>query len=268
MPVSATASELLKAPTLRCDDLADLVGGTPLIQLRRSGEGLVWVKHEGLQPGGSYFDRVALAQINELGADTPGIVVEGTTSFTVSALTLANARELRAVVIVGPEAPPRLLGLIRKLSHDVRTYKNAEERSALLGALEADGLVFLDRHDAASHLSALTDIAMECQEACERPLSNWVVIDYGVPAGDVERALRRVLGHAIQLVMIEDDRELERTLDGSASSRRAQIGHREGLLIGPIAAEVIDRAVDVAVSSGERVCALIPDGGQRYLGWW
>lgn len=268
MPVSVTASDLLKAPTLRCDDLDDLVGGTPLIQLRRSGEGLVWVKHEGSQPGGSYFDRIALSQLNELGADARGVVIEGTTSFTVSALTLANARTLPATVIVGPDAPQRLLGLIRKLSHDVRRYKNSEERSALLGSLEADGFVFLDRHDAASHLSALTDVAMESQEACERPLSNWVVVDYGVPAADVERALRRVLGHAIELVMIEDDHELERTLDGSASSRRAQIGHREGLLIGPIAAEIIDRAVDVAVSSGERVCALIPDGGQRYLGWW
>lgn len=268
MPVSATVSKGQENVQLASEDLIDLVGGTPLIQLRRSGDGNVWVKHEGIQPGGSYFDRVAALQLDRLGAGTVGIFVEGSTSFSVSALTLANARGLRTSVILGPDAPARLIGLIRRLSNDVRRYKNAEERSELIGDLESDEYVFLDRHDADSHLQALTDIALEGREASERALASWVLVDYGLPQDEVERAMRRVLGHPIQLVFIEDDNECERTLDGSAASRRAQVGHREGLLIGPIAAEVIDRAVDVALASGERVCAIIPDGGQRYLGWW
>lgn len=268
MPASATASKEQVIAPMVSDDLMELVGGTPLIQLRRSGDGQVWVKHEGLQPGGSYFDRVAAAQIEQLSATSAGIVVEGSTSFTVSALTLANAKALRTTVLLGPDAPPRLLGLIRRLCGDVRKYSNAEERSSLIGELEGEERVFLDRHDANAHLKALTDIALEGLEASDRPLASWVLVDYGVPEEEVHRTMRRVLGHPIQLNFIEDDYELERKLSGSAASRRAQVGHREGLLIGPIAAEVIDRAVDAALSSGERVCAVIPDGGQRYLGWW
>lgn len=268
MPVSATASKGNSTVRLVSDDLTELVGGTPLIQLRRSGDGQVWVKHEGFQPGGSYFDRVAAVQLERLGSNAAGIVIEGSTSFTVSALTLADARGLPATVLLGPDAPQRLMGLIRRLCSDVRSYSNAEERSALIGELEGEERVFLDRHDASAHLKALTDIALEGMEASDRPLASWVMVDYGVPEEDVQRTMRRVLGHPIQLTFIEDDNELERTLSGSAASRRAQVGHREGLLVGPIAAEVIDRAVDAALSAGERVCAIVPDGGQRYLGWW
>lgn len=267
MPASTTPYKSTHAP-LVTEALGDLVGGTPLIQLRRSGDGNVWLKHEGIQPGGSYFDRVAKVQMDRLGSSAAGVLLEGATSFTVSALTLANARGLRAVVLLAADAPQRLLGLIRRMCPDVRRYRNAEERSRLIGDLESEELVFLDRHDAGAHLQAMTDIAVEGREASDRPLPSWVLVDYGVPVDELKAAMRRVLGHPIRLVFIDDDAELERTLDGAAASRRAQVGHREGLLVGPVAAEVIDRAVDVALASGERVCAIIPDGGQRYLGWW
>ena len=269
MPASAIASEFQRAmPAQRSEDLTQLVGGSPLIRLQRSGDSLVWLKHEGLEPGGSYFDRVALTQLRRLPAGAPGVLIDGSTSFTVSALTLANTLGIRGVVLVSKEAPQRLLGLIRKLSAEVKIYKSEEQREELAARYLGEGLVVLERGDVAAHLSALQDLAIEVREASELSIGNWVLPDYGAPAEDVERVLRRICGHPIQVVLIEDDHDLERTLDGSASSRRSQVGHREGLLISPMGAEVIDRAVDIALSTGERVCAVVPDGGHRFLGWW
>lgn len=268
MPASATPSKYRMDQLLVSEDLVDFASGTPLIQLRRSGDGQVWVKHEGLQPGGSFFDRVAAKQLERLPKRHQGIVIEGTTSFTVSALTLAASRNIQATVLFGPEDPQRLVGLIRRLCADVRRYKDEEERAAILSELERARRTWLQRDDREAHLKALTDIALEGLEASERPLASWVLVDYGIPQDEVTQTMRRVVGHPIRTYFIPDDQEKERKLCGSAASRRAQVGHREGMLIGPIATEVIDRAVDVALNSGERVCAIIPDGGQRYLGWW
>lgn len=268
MPASAIVSKFRMNQVLMSENLADFAGGTPLIQLRRSGDGQVWVKHEGLQPGGSFFDRVAQVQLEQLPEEHKGIILDDTTSFAVSALTLAASQAVPSTVLVGPDDPERLLALIKRLCSDVRTYENESERKALIGELEAEKRVRLSRYDKDAHLKALTVIALEGLEASDRPLASWVLVDYGIPQDEVTQTMRRVLGHPIRVFFIADDQERERKLCGSASSRRAQLGHREGLLVGPVASEVIERAVDVALTSGERVCAIIPDGGQRYLGWW
>lgn len=268
MPASATASKYRMNQLLVSENLADFASGTPLIQLRRSGDGQVWVKHEGLQPGGSFFDRVAAKQLDDLPASSRGIVLEGSTSFTVSALTLAASQEVEATVLLGPDDPERLVDLIRRLCSDVRRVKSVEEKDSAKAELVKAGRTVLRRDDKDAHLHALTDIALEGLEASDRPLASWVLVDYGISQEEISRTMRQVLGHPIQMYFIPDDHERERKLCGSAASRRAQVGHREGLLVGPIASEVIDRAVDVALTSGERVCAVIPDGGQRYLGWW
>lgn len=269
MPASATVSNALGGlPALRTDDLTGLVGGSPLLRLRRSGDSLVWVKHEGMQPGGSYFDRVALTQLRALPAQSAGIVIDGATAFTTSALALAKSLGIRATVLVDKEGPQRLVGLIRKLADETKVYRSLEQRDELLAHWRAEGFVSLNREDVAAHTAALHDVAIEVQEASELSIGNWVLPDYGVPAEDIERLLRRICGHPVQVTLIEDDHDMERVLDGSAASRRAQVGHREGILIGPMAAEIIDRAVDVALTTGERVCAVIPDGGHRFLGWW
>lgn len=269
MPASAIVSKYRTNQVLMSERLADFAGGTPLIQLRRSGDGQVWVKHEGLQPGGSFFDRVAQTQLERLDAErSAGIILDDTTSFAVSALTLAASQEIPSTVLIGPDDPERLIALIKRLSPDIRTYQTNEERDELIATLEGQNRVRLQRNDKEAHLKALTVIALEGLEASERPLASWVLVDYGIPQDEVTQTMRRVLGHPIRVYFIADDEEKERRLCGSAASRRAQVGHREGLLVGPVASEVIDRAVDVALTSGERVCAIIPDGGQRYLGWW
>jgi cysteine synthase len=246
----------------------ELVGNTPFVRLRNSGDGLVSVKLESLNPGGSYFDRVARFQLNRA-SDAKGVVVTGTTGHTVSVLTLAKAAGLEATVLVRAGDPERLLGLIKKLSADVEHVGCGEECESRKQQLLANGYVFCSRTDADAHRRALAEVALESLESFDgERIDHWIVVDYGRPRHEVARELRRALRYEANVHFIEDDFEKERKLRDNAATRRVQIGHREGLLIGPTSAEVIDKAVSLAFTRGERVCAILPDGGHRYLGWW
>jgi len=101
------------------------------------------------------------------------------------------------------------------------------------------------------------------------PPTTWVVVDYGVPRDELKSAFRTVSGGHVDVVFVADDRESERILPGRVASRRTQMGHREGLLLGPVGAEVVDRSVEIALSASHgAVCGIVPEGGHRYLGWW
>lgn len=246
----------------------DLVGNTPFVQLRNSGDGLVHVKHEGLNPGGSIFDRVARYQLSR-NQSAKGLVVTGTTAHTVSLLTLANAQCIDVKVIVRPTDPARLVSLITKLASDLQFVDCAEECESRMQQLQAAGYVFCSRTDREAHRRALAEIAMESHASLQGDqIEHWVIVDYGRSTEDVAKELRRALGYETQIHFVGDDYERQRELKDNAATRRVQIGHREGILVGPTGAELIDKAVSLAFTRGERVCAVIPDGGHRYLGWW
>ncbi len=82
------------------DSVLQLIGGTPLVRLRRlvpEGSATVWVKCEHLNPGGSVKDRIALAMVEAAEADgrlRPGQpVVEPTSGNTGIGLALVCARK-------------------------------------------------------------------------------------------------------------------------------------------------------------------------------
>lgn len=246
----------------------DLVGDTPFVHLRNSGDGLVHVKHEGLNPGGSFFDRVARYQLSR-NQSAKGLVVTGTTGHTVSLLTLANAQSIDIQVIVRPTDPKRLIELISKLASDLQFVDCAEECESRKQQLQSAGYVFCSRTDGEAHRRALAEIAIESHRALQGDqIDHWVLVDYGRSSDEVTKELRRALGYETQVHFVGDDYERERVLRDNAATRRVQIGHREGILVGPTGAELIDKAVSLAFTRGERVCAVIPDGGHRYLGWW
>jgi cysteine synthase A len=89
---------------MRTDNVLDLVGNTPLIQLR--GE-TIFAKAEFLNPGGSVKDRVALAMLE--GARRDGklhdgsVIVEPTSGNTGIGLALVGRQMGYRVVIVMPE---------------------------------------------------------------------------------------------------------------------------------------------------------------------
>lgn len=92
------------------DSLIDLVGGTPLVRLRRLTAGLVatvLVKPEYLNPGGSVKDRAATAMV--LAAERDGVLAPGGTIVEASSgntgIGLAQAAAVRGhrIVVVLPD---------------------------------------------------------------------------------------------------------------------------------------------------------------------
>ena len=100
----------------RVDNILELIGGTPLVQLRRLPESLVgdgaaevWVKCEQFNPGGSVKDRIALAMIEAAekeGRIKPGesVIVEPTSGNTGIGLALVCAVKGYRLILTMPES--------------------------------------------------------------------------------------------------------------------------------------------------------------------
>jgi cystathionine beta-synthase len=96
------------------ESLLDLVGGTPLVRLRRIAADLparVYVKLEYLNPGGSVKDRAASAMVTAAEADGSlrpgGTIVEGTSGNTGVGLAQAAAVRGYAIAVVLPDTVAR-----------------------------------------------------------------------------------------------------------------------------------------------------------------
>jgi cysteine synthase len=102
------------------DSILDRIGRTPLVRLRRIGQGLpvpVLVKCEHLNPGGSVKDRIALAIVDDAerrGVLRPGAtLIEATAGNTGIGLALVAAERGYGLVCVMPEkmSPDKRLAL-------------------------------------------------------------------------------------------------------------------------------------------------------------
>jgi len=124
------------------DTILDLIGNTPLLQLR--GQGIV-AKAEFLNPGGSIKDRVALAMLE--GAERDGrltaesIIVEPTSGNTGIGLALVGRLKGYPVRIVMPEGMSeerkkliRALGAELVLTPDAESIPGAVRRARELAA--------------------------------------------------------------------------------------------------------------------------------------
>lgn len=112
---------------MRMESILDAIGDTPLIRLRRvvpPRGAEVWVKLEGLNPGGSAKDRPARAMIEDAlrrGALAPGgTIVEATAGNTGIGLALvAAALGLRCVLVCPRGTSPQKLALMRAYGAEV-----------------------------------------------------------------------------------------------------------------------------------------------------
>lgn len=262
MQPSTTLSENASAGFAAADALLQWVGGSPLIRLSRSGEGRVLLKHEGFNPSGSFFDRVA-QRIVAAGGDR--FVVDGADAFAL-ALTVVARRSGASVRVLshGPSSA-RLDVLLRRFGADVVSVA-ADAAGEAVSALAADGYVAVSRIQKRATVEALIDVAKEVAASGVTP-SLWVLPDYGIPP-DVLRDALSVHGATPYLELIADDGETRRTLSGPDACRRSQTGQREGILLSPLGAEIVEAAVNAAPEVEGDVVALLPEGGQRYLGWW
>ena len=109
-------------------DLAEAIGNTPLIKLRRASEETgctILGKAEFMNPGGSVKDRAGLAIINDAerrGVLPPGgTVVEGTAGNTGIGLTLvANSRGYRSVIVMPETQSREKIDFLRMIGADLR----------------------------------------------------------------------------------------------------------------------------------------------------
>jgi len=109
-------------------DLADAIGNTPLIKLRRASEltgCTILGKAEFMNPGGSVKDRAGLAIITDAeqrGTLRPGgTIVEGTAGNTGIGLTLVgNARGYRCVIVMPETQSKEKIDFLRMIGADLR----------------------------------------------------------------------------------------------------------------------------------------------------
>jgi cysteine synthase A len=89
------------------NSVLDVVGGTPLIRLKKMSSGNVFVKADFLNPGGSVKDRVAkyiIESAEKEGKLKPGMtIIEATSGNTGIGLTLVGIQKGYQVVCVMPE---------------------------------------------------------------------------------------------------------------------------------------------------------------------
>jgi cystathionine beta-synthase len=109
------------------DSIVDVVGGTPLIKLRRIGRGLrtpILGKAENLNPGGSVKDRIGLAMIEgaeKRGELKPGgVIVEATSGNTGLGLAVAAAvKGYRCIFTIPDKMSSEKIRLLRAFGAEV-----------------------------------------------------------------------------------------------------------------------------------------------------
>ena len=222
-----------------------LVGGTPLLRLRHSGDGRVLLKLEGRQASGSYWDRLVAAQFGRLAADK-AVGCSGRHGHSVAVAAYARATGRQAFLLADAGDEPRLEALLGSYGLPI------------VSALPA-GAVLLERDDLEAHRRAFAGWLAELPSEAD-------VLVLPAYAGLVEAA--DALAPGLSVVWVEDDGEMRRTLSEDAACRRTQVAHREGLLLSPLGAELVDAGVTAAVQGATQVIVLVPEGGQRHLGWW
>ena len=222
-----------------------LVGGSPLVRLRQSGDGRVLLKLEGRQASGSYWDRLVAAQFGRLAADK-AVGCSGRHGHSVAVAAYARATGRQAFLLADAGDEPRLEALLGSYGLPI------------VSALPA-GAVLLERDDEEAHRRAFAGWLAELPSEAD-------VLVLPAYAGLVEAA--DALAPGLSVVWVEDDGEMRRTLSEDAACRRTQVAHREGLLLSPLGAELVDAGVAAAVQGATQVIVLVPEGGQRHLGWW
>jgi cysteine synthase len=110
------------------EDLAQAIGNTPLIRLRRASEATgctILGKAEFMNPGGSVKDRAGLAIIEDAERSgalrAGGTIIEGTAGNTGIGLTLVgNARGYRSVIVMPETQSEEKISFLRIIGADLR----------------------------------------------------------------------------------------------------------------------------------------------------
>ncbi len=120
---------------MRCNNILEAVGHTPLIRLNRMSKDLkpqIWIKAEMLNPGGSVKDRIGITMIDEAekkGLLKPGgTIIEGTSGNTGMGLALVAAvRGYKCVFTTTDKQSKEKVDLLKALGAEVIVCPTAVE---------------------------------------------------------------------------------------------------------------------------------------------
>ncbi|MBI4371614.1 MAG: pyridoxal-phosphate dependent enzyme [Elusimicrobia bacterium] len=120
---------------MRCENVLEAVGDTPLIRLNRLAQGLkprIYVKAEFMNPGGSVKDRIGAAMIDDAerrGLLKPGgTIIEGTSGNTGIGLALVAAlRGYRLIFTITDKQSREKINLLKALGAEVIVCPTAVE---------------------------------------------------------------------------------------------------------------------------------------------
>jgi cystathionine beta-synthase len=120
---------------MRCHNILEAIGKTPLVRLNRLTEGLqceVYVKADYLNPGGSVKDRIAITMIDDAerrGVLKPGgTIIEGTSGNTGMGLALVAAvRGYKVIFTITDKQSKEKIDLLKALGAEVIVCPTAVE---------------------------------------------------------------------------------------------------------------------------------------------
>ena len=160
-------------------DVTELIGHTPLIELRHLAPGApeILIKHEGMNPGGSIRDRTVLEILDNAFASGllrrgDEVVIAGATNSAVAACVIAHARGCTVTVFHPATWPGHLLGLLRSAGAALIPYDgpgglDATVLEAANYAREHHTRIFIDAGRREALQDAVRHIAREIIEALD-----------------------------------------------------------------------------------------------------
>lgn len=283
----------------------ELVGNTPLVRINRLNRvaGVeVFAKLEGLNPGGSVKDRVALRMIED--AEARGVLVPGKTVLEASsgntAIGLAMVcavKGYRLLVTMSESASEERKRILKAYGAEIlltpgyQGTDGAIEEAYRLAREEPDKYVLVDQFNNDANWQAHYETTgREIWEATDGQV-DVVVLALGTSGTlmGTTRALRRLRpgirvvgvepykGHKIQglknmkesyppSIFKPEEVVLVNVDDASAYETARRLAREEGIFVGMSAGAAMKVALDEAQTLGKgTVVALLPDGGERYL---
>ena len=302
-PVFVTPGRMVSAPPV-----VSLVGQTPLVRLTRVAAELapgvaLYVKLEGLNPGGSVKDRAALSIVREAlrtGALAPGkALLDATSGNTGIAYAMLGAAFGFPVRLLLPaDASPERVQILRAygaqltLTDPAVGTDGARQMAAELAAAEPERHFYADQYNnPANPLAHYTTTGPEIWRQTGGQLSHFVA---GLGTSGTMMGVGRYLSEqnpAVRLVGVQPDSahsgieglkhlatadvpgiynaglvdQVVAVGTGEARAMARTLARQEGLFVGVSAGAAVVVALRVAreLSHGA-VVALLPDGGFKY----
>jgi cysteine synthase A len=277
------------------------IGKTPLIPLARltPAPPIIWIKHEGTNPGGSIRDRTVLEILNNATASGllwPGdeIAIAGATNSAMAAALIAGARGYPVSVFHRRDGSPRLLDLLAQHGATVHLIDGDPTDAAAAWARQRPGRIFIDAGRREALCDAIRDIGRELLHTLHGKPVGAFVTSYSTGAtlhhvaGELRRQYPALQVFGVRLHAAPERRDhyhdvapsitMERHPQGDAQATfltvreddawaaRALLERAEHLLLGPKGAAAALAALRIRhlIPQDAAIIALSIDDGHRY----